>query len=263
MSDEQAALRDAYGDIARRGAAPDADPYSLGMGYDSGELEAAPDGANLGLGCGNPLTLVEVREGDVVVDLGSGGGLDCFLAARRVGPGGRVIGVDMTPAMLELARRNAAAGGGFDNVEFRHGDLQNLPVDDQSVDLVMSNCVISLVPDRARVYREAFRVLRPGGRVAVFDTLVTADLPPGLRSGPAARLACIAPQGSPGEYVALVETAGFTGVRVVQQAPMPGEVAFEPEVVERLTGDFGIPPEAVQAAARSMLSIGLVAHKPR
>lgn len=182
--------------------------------YDPAELGALPADADLGLGCGNPLAFESLAEGETVVDLGSGGGIDCFLAARRVGPTGRVIGVDMTPEMIALARRNAALGG-YENVEFRLGEIEALPLADRTADIVISNCVINLVPDKCRAFAEAFRVLKPGGRVSVSDIVTTEPLPEIARESVAAYVACLGGASTLDEYLAAVQEAGFADVRVV------------------------------------------------
>ena len=183
------------------------------MGYSDAELAAVPDGANLGLGCGNPQAIAALKPGEVVVDLGSGAGFDCFLAAQRVGETGHVIGADMTHEMLKKARDNAARIGAG-NVEFRLGELEHLPIADATADLVISNCVINLVPDKEQVFREAFRVLKPGGRLAVSDIINTAPLSAELQSDPALLCGCIA-GAAPAERVeSWLTTAGFVDVRI-------------------------------------------------
>jgi len=164
---------------------------SLKIGYSENDLQAVPEGANLGLGCGNPLAHAALKPGDTVIDLGSGAGFDCFLAAAKVGPEGRVIGVDMTPEMIDAARKNAAKGN-YRNVEFRLGEIENLPVADKEGDMVISNCVINLSPDKARVFRQAYRVLKPGGRLMVSDIVLLGDLPEGVRQSIPAYVACVA-----------------------------------------------------------------------
>jgi ubiquinone/menaquinone biosynthesis C-methylase UbiE len=183
------------------------------MGYSDDELKAVPDGANLGLGCGNPQAIAALTPGEVVIDLGSGAGFDCFLAARQVGPAGRVIGVDMTHEMLAKARSNAASIGAT-NVEFRLGELEHLPVADNTADVILSNCVINLVPDKAQVFREAFRVLKPGGRLAISDVVNTAPLSPDLREDRALVCGCVA-GAVPAEQVGTwLRQAGFRQIRI-------------------------------------------------
>ena len=183
------------------------------MGYSEAELAAVPEGADLGLGCGNPQAVAAMQPGETVVDLGSGAGFDCFLAARQVQPTGHVIGVDMTHEMLKKARENAVRAG-LCNVEFRLGELEHLPIADNTADVVISNCVINLVPDKEQVFREAFRVLKPGGRLAVSDIVSTAPLPAELASDPALLCGCVAGAAPPEGIETWLTAAGFVGVRV-------------------------------------------------
>ncbi len=183
------------------------------MGYSADELAAVPDGANLGLGCGNPQVIAGLRLGETVVDLGSGAGFDCLLAARQVGPEGRVIGVDMTHEMLAKARANAVKLG-MANVSFRLGELEYLPIADGTADAILSNCVINLVPDKAQVFREAFRVLKPGGRLAISDVINLRPLTPELASDPALVCGCVSGAAPATEVEAMLAAAGFRDVRV-------------------------------------------------
>jgi len=202
------------------------DTISKGIGYSDKELGAIPDGANLGLGCGNPTALASLKEGEVVLDLGSGGGIDCFLAVQKVGRNGSVIGIDMTPEMIERARENASKGG-YTNVDFRLGEIEHLPVADNSVDIVISNCVINLSPDKAQVFKEAYRALKPGGRVMVSDIVLLKELPASIKSSVEAYVGCVGGASMKEEYLATVAAAGFKDVEVVSEtAPvMAGELA--------------------------------------
>jgi arsenite methyltransferase len=189
------------------------DARALEMGYSADELAEVPDGANLGLGCGNPRAIAAMQPGEVVIDLGSGAGFDCLLAARQVGASGRVIGVDMTHEMLKKARENAAKVGAG-NVEFRLGELEHLPVADNTADVILSNCVINLVPDKAQVFREAYRVLKPNGRLAISDVVNTTPLPPDLASDSALLCGCVAGAAPALEIEAWLQAAGFRDIRV-------------------------------------------------
>ncbi len=194
-------------------AAPVADGKSLQMGYSAQELAAVPEGANLGLGCGNPQAIAAMKPGETVVDLGSGAGFDCLLAAKQVGPAGRVIGVDMTHEMLAKARENAAKVGA-NNVEFRLGEIEHLPIANNTADVILSNCVINLVPDKAQVFREAFRVLKPGGRLAISDVVNIAPLSPDLAADRALICGCVVGAAPAHQIKAWLAGAGFTGIRV-------------------------------------------------
>ncbi len=223
LQDEQRqTVRARYGAMAEAGAAcgpesccggTDTKAYAAALGYSSDELAAAPTGANLNLGCGNPLAIASIQPGETVLDLGSGAGFDAFLAARQLAGTGRVIGVDMTPAMVSKARRNAA-GAGLANVEFRLGEIEALPVADATIDLVISNCVINLSPDKPAVYREAFRVLRAGGRVAISDVIALQPLPPEWRNQADRLTGCIAGAETVETVRRGLAEAGFVGIRI-------------------------------------------------
>ncbi len=186
---------------------------SLRLGYSEDDLSTIPAGADMGLGCGNPRAIASLREGELVVDLGAGGGFDCFLAAREVGATGRVIGVDMTPDMVSKARRNAGQAG-FGNVEFRLGEIEHLPVADGIADVIISNCVINLSPDKPQVFREAFRVLRNGGRLAISDVVATAEMPPEMKADTRLHSGCMAGAVMIEELEAMLEAAGFTRISI-------------------------------------------------
>lgn len=190
---------------------------STRLGYTDADMAAVPDGVDLGLGCGNPQAIAVLEPGERVLDLGSGAGFDAFLAARQVGPAGQVIGVDMTPEMVALARANAAKVG-LTHVDFRLGYIEQLPVADGSVDVIMSNCVINLAPDKGAVFREAFRVLAPGGRLAISDMVAIGDLPEAVAANPAAYTGCIAGAAPVAELERMIADAGFERVRIAVQA---------------------------------------------
>ena len=186
------------------------------LGYTEDQIQAIPKGSNYGLGCGNPLGHAEAKPGETVLDLGSGAGIDVFLASRDVGPEGRAIGVDMTPSMISRARHNAAEGA-YTNVEFRLGEIERLPVADSSVDLIISNCVINLSPDKPSVFREALRVLRPGGRLVVSDIVLSRELPESVQKSVEAYAGCVAGASLKEEYLRLIDEAGFERVEVLEQ----------------------------------------------
>ena len=242
-------VREKYGSIARgeRSCCGSSVDAMQDLGYSDSQSAAAPAGANLGLGCGNPLAHAQLRAGETVLDLGSGAGLDVFLAAREVGPLGRCIGVDMTPDMLERARANARRSG-VTNVEFRLGEIEHLPLADASVDVVISNCVINLSPDKPQVFREALRVLKPGGRLVVSDMVLVRQLPPEVRQSAEAYVGCIAGASLREEYLQMIRDAGFTGVEVAEERSYPGASLDAPET-------------AVRDAATAVISMKVRARK--
>jgi arsenite methyltransferase len=183
-------------------------------------LKAVPEGSNLGLGCGNPNAIASLEEGETVLDLGSGAGFDCFIAANKVGSKGKVIGVDMTSEMIDKAKRNAKKGH-YDNVEFRLGEIEKLPVSDNSVDVVLSNCVINLSTDKEKVFQEAYRVLRPGGRLMISDIVLSKELPESVRNNVSAFAGCVSGAVLKDEYLKLIENTGFKEVKVTNEFRVP------------------------------------------
>ena len=231
------------------------------IGYSEEELKAVPEESNLGLGCGNPVALASLREGETVLDLGSGAGFDCFLAANKVGKNGRVIGVDMTPEMIEKARENARKGN-YENVEFRLGEIENLPVADNSVDVVISNCVIVLSPDKRRVFSEAFRVLKPGGRLLISDIVLLRQLPDFLKNSIEAYIGCVSGAITKNEYIKEIKTAGFHDVKIINETSFAIEHITSSQTVSSIIDKFKIPPEKVKEIASSILSIKAYGTKP-
>ena len=201
-------------------------PPQYELGYSPSDIEAVPEESVLGLGCGNPVALASLREGETVLDLGSGGGIDVFLASKKVGTEGKVIGVDMTEEMVERAKATASKYG-YSNVEFRLGEIENLPVEDESVDAIISNCVINLDPDKLKVFQEAYRVLKPEGRLMVSDLVTLSELPEDVKSSFDAWAGCIAGALEKGDYLNKIECAGFKDVKVVSQKPYTLDVSKE------------------------------------
>lgn len=208
-------VRSSYAKVALSDS-PCCGPSATRLGYDAADLHNLPEEAVMGLGCGNPVALADIAEGDTVLDLGSGGGIDVFLAARKAGDTGRIIGVDMTPEMLERAEANVARLG-IDNVEFRQGLIENLPVEDATVDTIISNCVINLAPDKAAVFAEAYRVLRPGGHLVVSDIVTEGPLPAPVADDPEAWAECVGGALPKSDYLDAVRAAGLTDVEILKQ----------------------------------------------
>jgi SAM-dependent methyltransferase len=237
-----------------------AEQISGKIGYSTDEIHEVPDGANLGLGCGNPLAHAAIHEGDTILDLGSGAGFDCFLAARKVGKTGRVIGVDMTPEMLARARQNAKKAG-ITNVEFRLGEIESLPVADCSVDLIISNCVINLSPDKARVFSEAFRVLKPGGMLMISDIVLERDLPEAVLSSVAAYVGCLAGAVQKGVYLDLIRGGGFSDVEVLEESTYPIELMVNDPTAQAVLANLSIPKEELYRIGDSVRSVKVRAVK--
>ena len=228
---------------------------STDWGYTIDELRALPEGADLALGCGNPTALASLEAGQTVVDLGSGGGIDCFLAAKRVGPSGRVIGVDMTPEMLERARQNAAKAGA-ENVEFRLGEIEHLPIADDSVDVVISNCVINPSPDKDQVFAEAFRVLKSGGKLMVSDLVVSEPLPAPMQQNLVLLAGCIAGAMVEADYLEAARGAGFADVRVIHASEY-----LKHDHLEGLAKQAGISTADAKFIAEHLRSVAVTGLK--
>jgi SAM-dependent methyltransferase len=256
-------VKQGYARVAKQAASeepPHAAELGRRIGYDEEQLGAVPEGANLGLGCGNPTAIDQLRPGETVVDLGSGAGMDAFLAARQVGPGGKVIGVDMTDAMLDKARENARKIGAT-HVEFRKGQIEHLPIEDESVDAIISNCVINLSPEKDRVFREAFRVLRPGGRMMISDLVLERPLPSEIMSTVDAYLGCVGGASLRGEYLETIAKAGFGEVRVERETRFADAVSLDDPQVREAMDRFGISLEQVKDFLGSVTSLHLFARK--
>lgn len=267
-------VRERYGQIAKSSCKPQPQAHSCCcgsnspsdisqlIGYAPGDLEEIPAGADLGLGCGNPIALASLKKGETVLDLGSGAGIDCFLAARKVGKTGRVIGVDMTHEMLEKARKNAEKGK-YTNVEFRLGEIENLPVADSQVDVIISNCVINLVPDKQRVFEEAFRVLRPGGRLMVSDIVLLKKLPESVRKSVAAYTACVSGALLKNEYIGKIKAAGFAEVEIIDESRYPLDLIEDDSLACDCIGELPVSKADLKRTADSIASIKVSGIKPK
>lgn len=265
-------VRDRYSQIARQSSpccgqaesccetADTAEHIGKSIGYGDEELQSVPEDANLGLGCGNPIALASLKEGETVLDLGAGAGLDCFLAANRVGNSGKVIGVDMTPEMVMKAKENAEKGH-YENVEFRLGEIEDLPVETASVDVIISNCVINLSPDKKKVFEEAFRVLRPGGRLLISDLVLLKDLPNSVKKSVHAYTGCIAGAMRKEEYIGFIKKAGFHQIDIQGEEFFSLGLESEDAMAKAIAEEAEIPIGQLQELARSVLSIKVGAIK--
>jgi arsenite methyltransferase len=266
-------VREGYGKIAQKnlsccapassccGSPNLVQDISKRVGYSEEELKVVPEGANLGLGCGNPVALASLKKGEVVLDLGSGAGFDCFLAANQVGKTGKVIGVDMTAEMIDKARGNIRKGN-YENVEFRLGEIENLPVADNHVDVIISNCVINLAPDKKRVFKEAFRVLKPGGRLMVSDIVLLKELPEEIKNSVTAYIGCLAGAVSKNEYLGAIQAAGFQGTKIIDETTTPAELLANDPSAREIVKNLNLSREKAKDLARSVISMKVSAVKP-
>jgi ubiquinone/menaquinone biosynthesis C-methylase UbiE len=238
-----------------------AQDISRKIGYSDEELKAVPESANLGLGCGNPVALASLREGETVLDLGSGAGFDCFLAANRVGEKGKVIGVDMTSEMIEKAKENARKGS-YENVEFRLGEIEKLPVLDNSIDAVISNCVINLSPDKGKVFQEAFRILKPGGRLMISDIVLLKELPKLIKESIEAYIGCLSGAVMKDEYLEKIKAVGFEDVQVIDETIFPVEFMANDPTLNKMIKNLGVVAEKVKEVSSSVVSIKVQGIKP-
>lgn len=231
------------------------------IGYTEEDIKGLPEGANLGLGCGNPVALASLKEGEKVLDLGSGAGFDCFLAAQKVGRMGKVIGIDMTPEMMDKAREMAEKEG-YENVEFRLGEIEHLPAADHSVDVVISNCVINLSPHKRKVFQEVFRVLKPGGRILISDIVLLKELPQSIKNSRKAYTGCISGAMMKNEYLKTIKEVGFEDVRVVEETTFPYESICCGQEAKAFVENFNIPQEKLKRISGSIASVRVHGVKP-
>ena len=237
-----------------------AQEISKKVGYTKDELSSLPEGANLGLGCGNPVALASLKPGEVVLDLGSGAGIDCFLAARQVGPTGKVIGLDMTAEMVAKAQDNARKGG-FENIEFRLGEIENMPIENDSVDVIISNCVINLVPDKTKAFTETYRVLKPGGRMMISDIVLTKELPVAIKESVEAYVGCLSGAVMKEEYLRLIKQAGFRDIHIQNEQPFPLDVMGNDPTANAILDTPKVSDDDLKSAENAVVSIKVAAFK--
>jgi arsenite methyltransferase len=269
MKDEQAhkMVRKGYGKIAKANkpgcgcGCGSATNVSQQVGYSKEELNAVPKGADLNLGCGNPVALASLKEGETVIDLGSGGGLDCFLAAKKVGEKGKVIGVDMTAEMLDRARSNLKKSD-YKNVEFRLGEIENLPAADNTADVIISNCVINLSPNKQRVFNEVFRVLKPKGRLMISDMVLVKEIPQAILNNASAYIGCISGAEKKTNYLKHIEQAGFKNIQIVEETTMPIEALISQETAAQILKELKMTMKQAAHYFGAAVSIKVSATKP-
>ena len=264
------AVRESYARVAKQsgsccssGCCGTAKPKEIAkkIGYTEEEMQAVPSGSNLGLGCGNPIALASLKEGETVLDLGSGAGFDCFLASNIVGPNGKVIGVDMTAEMVARARDNALKGG-YGNVEFRLGEIEALPVEDNTIDIIISNCVINLVPDKEKAFQEAFRVLKPGGRLMVSDIVLQKKLPDFVLESIEAYVGCVSGASMKDRYLDFIKSAGFENVTVIEESDFPLDCMTNDPTGQAILKSLKGSEEEIKKVEGAISSIKVSAIKP-
>jgi len=265
----QKIVREGYSKIAKQdsscpccGGTDLAEDISRKIGYTEKQLKAVPEGTNLGLGCGNPVALASLKEGETVLDLGSGPGLDCFLAANKVGKNGKVIGIDMTPEMIEKARKNAKKGN-YRNVEFRLGEIEKLSVASDFIDVVISNCVINLSPDKRKVFQEAFRVLKPGGRLMISDVVLLKELPDSIKNSLEAYVGCLTGAIRKDKYIETIKAVGFQNVKIVEETSFPLECMANDPTAKAIMKNLRTSPQEIKEIVNAVVSIKVYGVKPK
>lgn len=232
------------------------------VGYDDEDLNSVPENSNLGLGCGNPIALASLNEGEIIIDLGSGAGFDSFIASKKVGKTGKVIGVDMTPAMISKARENAKKGD-YGNVEFRLGEIEHIPISDGTADVIISNCVINLVPNKKQVFKDAFRVLKQGGRLMISDIVVNKELPNYIQESVAAYTGCISGALLKEDYIKLIKESGFEDIRIEGEAKFPADMLPITKEIQETIRKNNISFRELEEIANSIVSVKISAYKSK
>lgn len=255
-------VREGYAKIAKTKNCCCSPKTSKKIGYTKTELQSVPKDADFSLGCGNPVALASLKEGETVLDLGSGAGLDCFLAANIVGEKGNVIGVDMTPEMIDKARENCRKGK-YKNVEFRLGEIENLPVADNTADIIISNCVINLSPNKKRVFKEAFRTLKPGGRLMISDIVLLKELPETVKKSVQAYIGCLSGAIMKDKCIELIKDAGFQDVKIVEETRFPIDFIVNDSTAKAIMKELNIPAKKAKNFANSVASIKVYGVKPQ
>jgi arsenite methyltransferase len=269
-------VKSGYADIVKRGTKKPflsnifqcCDPKEIAadigkkIGYSEEELKNVPEDANLGIGCGNPTALASIKKGETILDLGSGAGFDCFLASRETGETGKVIGVDITPEMVAQAQKNAKKGN-YKNVEFKVGEIENLPVESNSIDLIISNCVINLSNQKEQIFKEAFRVAKPNGRLMISDIVLLHDLPDYVKNSVEGHIACLAGAVRKEDYINAMSKAGFTDIRIDKQAVFPIELMLNDPIAEKIVKENNLTEKEISSIAQSIASISISAKKPQ